>query len=281
MLNYSSGRLSASYFMLATIQNQTLVFNTNFSSLIANSTIFANTQSNSLAFAVLPTNNRSADLECCTGYAYSSATKTCVEVCGDGLLFDYACDDGNTANGDGCSATCQIEPSYVCVNGSANTSSVCYYNGSVVVAVASAIKDPTSNSLALSYTISPIQPVLSVINGTDLQPFITVSNPAATVTSAIYDPATGTVNVQVSYNASLQGQALNLNFNPPNTPVGALLPDISGKWVVSPTNHMSATYYPQSTYEKVRQLEPYTTACLAAFLTISALTVFFRKFIGL
>lgn len=149
------------------------------------------------------------------------------------------------------------------------------------MAVVSANKDPTSNSISLSYSISPIQPVLSVINGTDLQPFITVSNPAATITSANYDPSTGMVRVQVAYNSSIQGQPLNLNFNPPNTPVGALLPNISNNWVVSPTNHISATYYPQSTYDKVKKLEPYATACLVAFLAVSALTVFFRKFVGL
>lgn len=108
MLKYTNGNFSASYFLLATIQNQTLVFGTNFSSLVANSTIFANTLSNPLSFVVLPTNNRSADLECCTGYAYNNATKTCIEICGDGMVFDFACDDGNRANGDGCSSTCQI-----------------------------------------------------------------------------------------------------------------------------------------------------------------------------
>lgn len=87
--------------------------------------------------------------------------------------------------------------------------------------------------------------------------------------------------MQVSYNTSIQGQSLNLNFNPPNTPVAALLPNVSNNWVVNPTNHLSASYYPQSTYDKVKKLELYANACLAAFLTLSALTLFFRKFIGL
>ena len=33
----------------------------------------------------------------------------CTQICGDGLLFDYPCDDGNPDNGDGCSALCTIE----------------------------------------------------------------------------------------------------------------------------------------------------------------------------
>jgi len=42
----------------------------------------------------------------------------CIVACGDGIIGKgEACDDGNTSNGDGCSATCQIEPGFFC-NGS-------------------------------------------------------------------------------------------------------------------------------------------------------------------
>ena len=38
-------------------------------------------------------------------------------VCGDKRITDKeSCDDGNTANGDGCSATCTVETGYVCPN---------------------------------------------------------------------------------------------------------------------------------------------------------------------
>jgi large repetitive protein len=41
---------------------------------------------------------------------------TCYEICGDGLyLGQYQCDDGNVVSGDGCSATCAIEPGWGCV----------------------------------------------------------------------------------------------------------------------------------------------------------------------
>lgn len=36
-------------------------------------------------------------------------TGTCVEICGDGLKFDFQCDDGNTADGDRCSSVCTVE----------------------------------------------------------------------------------------------------------------------------------------------------------------------------
>ena len=42
------------------------------------------------------------------GFEYNPVTQQCDEICGDGMLFDLPCDDGNTINGDGCSSTCQI-----------------------------------------------------------------------------------------------------------------------------------------------------------------------------
>jgi cysteine-rich repeat protein len=40
---------------------------------------------------------------------------TCEVVCGDGAVeTGETCDDGNTTDGDGCSATCQIESGSVC-----------------------------------------------------------------------------------------------------------------------------------------------------------------------
>ena len=39
-------------------------------------------------------------------------------ICGDGLpTLEEACDDGNDADGDGCSAICEIEPGWVCGDG--------------------------------------------------------------------------------------------------------------------------------------------------------------------
>lgn len=51
---------------------------------------------------------------------------TCVETCGDGKKFYDECDDGNTANGDGCSSLCKVESGWTCVNGSSVTPSKCY-----------------------------------------------------------------------------------------------------------------------------------------------------------
>ena len=50
-------------------------------------------------------------------------------MCGDGIriLWNTAeqCDDNNTVAGDGCNATCQIEPGFVCSGGDISTSDTC------------------------------------------------------------------------------------------------------------------------------------------------------------
>jgi cysteine-rich repeat protein len=49
-----------------------------------------------------------------------------IEPCGDGLNFGFnQCDDGNTANGDGCSSTCIVETGYNCFWGSNTTKDTC------------------------------------------------------------------------------------------------------------------------------------------------------------
>ena len=57
-----------------------------------------------------------------SGYKITSSGD-CSEVCGDGRLYDYQCDDANTDDGDGCSANCVIEAGWNCNNSAAT--SVC------------------------------------------------------------------------------------------------------------------------------------------------------------
>jgi len=51
--------------------------------------------------------------QCTSGFSLSTINLTptltfsmCEEICGDGKRYEYACDDGNTVNGDGCSDQC-------------------------------------------------------------------------------------------------------------------------------------------------------------------------------
>jgi len=72
MFVYSSGNLSASFFLLKTIQNKNLTFTADFTSLILNSSIFNHTTSPTITFTVNPTNNIVANLTCCVGFYLNS-----------------------------------------------------------------------------------------------------------------------------------------------------------------------------------------------------------------
>lgn len=63
---------------------------------------------------------------CHTGFEVNNTF--CVEICGDGILYNMACDDGNIVSGDGCSSTCTVENNYTCINGTTTAPSVCSYN---------------------------------------------------------------------------------------------------------------------------------------------------------
>ena len=52
---------------------------------------------------------------CSSGFE-CNVTGQCVSICGNGIInTGEACDDGNTASGDGCSSTCSVELGYSCV----------------------------------------------------------------------------------------------------------------------------------------------------------------------
>lgn len=58
-----------------------------------------------------------------------------IETCGDGLnLGVFACDDGNTVNGDGCSSTCTVEAGYVCFGGDSTQADTCVTTGPALYA---------------------------------------------------------------------------------------------------------------------------------------------------
>ena len=60
-------------------------------------------------------------------------------VCGDGLRHAYEmCDDGNTANGDGCSAGCELEDDFVCMQPSPFVASMCQRGSEVFMAAGDA-----------------------------------------------------------------------------------------------------------------------------------------------
>ena len=57
---------------------------------------------------------------------YITNTKSCTEICGDGLnMGEHECDDGNDVDGDGCSKECKIEEGFVCRGGNSTNMDSC------------------------------------------------------------------------------------------------------------------------------------------------------------
>ncbi len=70
-------------------------------------------------------------------------------ICGDRWMMDpEECDDGNVTAGDGCSATCTIEPGYTCTG----NPSVCSDTGPAISAVTAT---PAETSAVVTWTTSP------------------------------------------------------------------------------------------------------------------------------
>lgn len=68
---------------------------------------------------------------CNTEYGWqctAASPSVCTEECGKGTnLGTYACDDGNTIDGDGCSATCTVEaPDFQCFGGTFDRPDDCH-----------------------------------------------------------------------------------------------------------------------------------------------------------
>lgn len=57
----------------------------------------------------------------------------CFETCGDGILHELDCDDGNNNNKDGCSSNCKVEDGFMCADNSLapNSRSYCSFIGPI------------------------------------------------------------------------------------------------------------------------------------------------------
>ncbi len=101
---------------------------------------------------------------------------TCQQVCGDGLIVGTeSCDDGNTLPGDGCSATCTIEPTHSCT-GCPQGPSVCYANTPTTT--------PTrSPSSTVTNTPTPTNTATQTSTPTDTPTQTATSTPTNTRTS--------------------------------------------------------------------------------------------------
>ena len=75
MLSYSSGAISVSYFLKVHLQNKSVTFNADFSTLLSNSSIFSKTSASALTFNV--DTNPEALMACCKGFFMNTTTVKC------------------------------------------------------------------------------------------------------------------------------------------------------------------------------------------------------------
>ena len=102
---------------------------------------------------------------CNIDFIFSPATSLCYEICGDGKRYNKECDDGNNRDGDGCSASCQIEQGYTCKGGSPNSADNCllYSPSQVTFSMIGQIRYGTRVTLNIKLDFLP----LNLIQSTD------------------------------------------------------------------------------------------------------------------
>jgi cysteine-rich repeat protein len=110
---------------------------------------------------------------CIAGYTQQGVI--CYEICGDGLLFELACDDGNNIDGDGCSTTCVVETNFTCIDGSPTSPSKCSYNQPLVMNLILSYKNLYANAVNFTISIDNLQTLLVVVLDHSLQLSLTDS----------------------------------------------------------------------------------------------------------
>lgn len=72
-----------------------------------------------------------------------------------------------------------------------------------------------------------------------------------------------------------------LQITPPNSPQAVLVPKLSSNWAVSATNQLAVIAYSQEDYQVTSKIAPFANAIEGSFLALVALSMVFKKFIGL
>lgn len=149
----------------------------------------------------------------CTSTYYLSSG-VCLEICGDGLLFNLECDDGNTINGDGCSSVCRVETDYTCVGGTSTTPSTCSFSGTLLVSITLFKKDPSQNKVYLQATVTPALAELATIDfSTAFVPNFPVASKSTTFINS-----SGVIDMVFTYDQPLNNMDLSVELVPPLTP---------------------------------------------------------------
>jgi hypothetical protein len=160
--------------------------------------------------------------------------------------------------------------------------SICSYTGTFNVTLDTAFKIPTSNSMSLTYSIDPVDPLLVLNNGsTDFTALVSYPGYDIVVRQATLNPETRELEVQMDYFEHLQDQEITLQVSPPDVPQAFMVPNITSLWKVQSTNQLAVLVYSYSDYQELNRIATLANLLVYAMLLIMALTLVFRKFIGL
>lgn len=144
------------------------------------------------------------------------------------------------------------------------------------IALTSTIKSPTSNSVAFTFTVTP----LPEFNPLDFSQMFSTNLTNVTSTTFSSD-GNGGLTVVVSYSASIQGQNVNVNLDP--SLVGGFYTGIisaQANFEVDPNNNIPANYYENPLYRSVVITNVLAEVVLSAALGIFIAGLFTARFIG-
>ena len=200
-----------------------------------------------------------------------------MEICGDGVLLERECDDGNIINGDGCSDQCKIEPYFVCSNQEMHTSA-CKLETVVDVVDIKVLKVPEENKLTLELDVSP---VTDAYQSYELGQIFEFDHPGITINTASY--ADGKLIIETSYTEDLEGKDIGLSLKEDSLFVPGHPDDPDAETIyttskvtfklsstflpIKTDNNLDAYYYSEETYEEAKKVESAAVAVSATSLT--------------
>ena len=172
------------------------------------------------------------------------------------------CDDSNLNDGDGCSSSCTVEANFVCNGTTPSGASECYLL-QLEMNRELTIKDGSSNSFTLFF--SPQVILDSLFSSIDWNQMISISPSSslrlATVSSAVYNPDSGQVEIAIDYQEDATDKNLDLDIDYSGLEAQATASNSSSASSLSllssarvsvslaqTDNNLSLGYYEESTY---------------------------------
>lgn len=139
----------------------------------------------------------------------------CWEVCGDGLRFVLACDDGNTIAGDGCDPFCHVEEGFTCSGGSPSSRDVCYPSEEIKMSLYTLKKTQFKNELAMEVQL---QNYPMTITSETILPYLglKINNVSDyRMRNVRFNAETGMLSMEVDYNETITDLFAELSLNTP------------------------------------------------------------------